>query len=331
MANALIPTAINPCFAAGTRILTERGEVPVEDLVIGDAVVLSEGDTAPVTWIGIRDIDFSRHPTPRAARPIRLQAGALSTGVPERELCISPDHALFFDGSLVQAKDLVDGIVIRQDMEIAAIRSVHVALSHHAILLAEGAAAESYLDTGHGAVFTFSEPPVSLHPNPRALRRSLGVAAPLVTGGKTLATIRSRLHARKLMLGLRLVDDPALHLTIGDMMLTPVFASGWAVFTIPSGRTAARLVSPVFVPAEVDPASHDRRSLGVAISDLMVNDRFAPLDSCFHPADLHPASPRDTEIWTRGNARLALPPGTTTLSVKIAASPKRWNATGSFR
>ncbi len=327
----MIPAAFNPCFAAGTHILTERGEVSVEDLATGDHVVLAEGDTAPVTWIGMRDVDFSRHPAPRAARPIRLQEGALSTGVPERELCVSPDHGLFFDGCLIQAKDLVDGIVIRQDSEIAAIRYYHVALSHHAILLAEGAAAESYLDTGHGAIFTASEPPVALTANPRLVRRSLATAAPLVTAGKTLTTIRSRLHARKLMLGLSVVDDLSLHLTIGDMMLTPVFASGWAIFTIPPGRTSARLVSPVFVPAEVDPASQDRRSLGVAISDMMLNDRFAPLDRSFHAADLHQAAPRDTEIWTRGNARLTLPPDTVTLSLKIAASPKRWNAAGRFR
>jgi hypothetical protein len=327
----MIPAAINPCFAAGTRILTENGDVPVEDLAVGDRVVLAEGDTAPITWIGMRDVDFARHPAPRAARPIRLQEGALSTGVPERELCLSPDHGLFFDGSLVQAKDLVDGIVIRQDAEIGAIRYYHIALPYHAILLAEGAAAESFLDTGHAGVFDPHEPPVALAPTPRALRRGLAVAAPLVAGGKTLDAIRSRLHARKLMLGLRVVEDNALHLTIGDLMLTPVSAAGWAVFTIPPGRGAGRLVSPVFVPAEVDPASHDRRVLGVAISDVMLNDSFAPLDRLFHPADLHPASARETEIWTRGNARLTLPPGTVTLSLKIAASPKRWNATGSFR
>ena len=58
------------CFAAGTRILAENGEVPVESLLIGDRVVaLRLGGLAPIRWIGRRDVDLRRHPAPRKDRP----------------------------------------------------------------------------------------------------------------------------------------------------------------------------------------------------------------------------------------------------------------------
>ncbi len=51
-----------PCFAAGTRILTTRGEVPVEALEVGDVALLARGGTVKVTWIGQRRLDAARHP-----------------------------------------------------------------------------------------------------------------------------------------------------------------------------------------------------------------------------------------------------------------------------
>ena len=55
-----------PCFARGTRLLTMRGEVPVETLQVGDVTVtfLGEGATLkPVRWIGHRLVDCRRHPS----------------------------------------------------------------------------------------------------------------------------------------------------------------------------------------------------------------------------------------------------------------------------
>lgn len=318
---------INPCFAAGTRILTELGEVKVEDLAIGDQAILAEGEIAEIIWIGRRDMDLTRHPVPSLVRPVRIAAGALAMGVPERELIISPDHALYFDGSLVQAKDLIDGVVIVQDHEIPSIRYYHVELKTHGILLAEGAGAESYLDTGHRGVFSNAAAPLILHPDLMQMRRQARSVAPLVTGGEELAAIRAQLHARKLMLGYSVAEAPALALKRGDSLLSPTdFSPGRVTFALPEDTADAILCCPVFVPAEVDPASNDRRLLGIALSEIMLDGKFVPLENVIEAGDMHRRAPRETATWTRGAARLRFPPGTRTVTFLIAASPRLWRS-----
>jgi len=320
---------INPCFAAGTRILTELGEVKIEDLAIGDQAILAEGEIAEIIWIGRRDLDLTRHPFPALVRPVRIAAGALAMGVPERELVVSPDHALYFDGSLVQAKDLIDGVVIVQDHEIHSIRYYHVELKTHGILLAEGAAAESYLDTGHRGVFSNAAAPLILHPDLMQMRRQARSVAPVVTGGEELAAIRAQLHARKLMLGYSVAEAPLLALKHNEILLQPTESSpGRVTFALPADTAEAILCCPVFVPAEVDPASNDRRQLGIALTEIMLDGKFVPLDSVIAPGDMHRRAPRETATWTRGAARLRFPKGTATVTFLIAAHPRLWRNSG---
>ena len=89
------------CFAAGTMILTPDGEYAVEDLRPGDPVVTAAGETRAVRWVGQRRIDCASHETPHEVWPVRIASGALSHGVPARDLYLSPDHALFLSGVLV--------------------------------------------------------------------------------------------------------------------------------------------------------------------------------------------------------------------------------------
>ena len=66
-----------PCFCAGTLILTDRGERPVESLQAGDLVVTRRNgiDTLmPVRWIGQRRLHVARHPEPEQVAPIRIGA-----------------------------------------------------------------------------------------------------------------------------------------------------------------------------------------------------------------------------------------------------------------
>ncbi|UFN50396.1 Hint domain-containing protein [Roseomonas sp. OT10] len=157
----------NPCFAAGTRIATRRGEVAVEELEVGDEVqVLSgrQGAFAPVLWLGWREVDLLRHPQPGKVCPIRIRAGALGQGAPSRDLVVSPDHCLWIEGLLIPARMLVDGAAILRDSGVARVTYWHVELPRHDALLAEGCPAESYLDTGNRAAFA-NGAATDLHPD----------------------------------------------------------------------------------------------------------------------------------------------------------------------
>jgi len=136
------------CFCAGTRILTPQGEVPVENLKPGDLVITAGAIIRPIIWAGREDINIEKHPEPELVRPIRITAGALGGGIPERDLRLSPHHAVRVDGALVEAISLVNHSTIFQEQTGRHVTYHHIELESHDILLAEGCPCESYLDTG---------------------------------------------------------------------------------------------------------------------------------------------------------------------------------------
>ncbi|MBW8270155.1 Hint domain-containing protein [Caldovatus aquaticus] len=145
-----------PCYLEGTRIMTARGEVAVEDLRIGDLVVTAHGRgpvLQPVVWVGRRRVNLALHPNRAAAEPILVRAGALGENVPFRDLRVSPEHALFVDGRLVPAALLVNGVSIVREPWWQAVTWYHVELPEHGLLMAEGAPAESYFDAGNRHMF----------------------------------------------------------------------------------------------------------------------------------------------------------------------------------
>jgi len=185
--------ALSPvCFARGTRIATEAGEVAVEDLRAGDVVRLAGGGTAPVVWVGRRALDCARHPEPRQVWPVRVRAGAFGPGLPSRDLCLSPQHAIFDEGVLIPAKFLVNGSSVVQE-PCARITYYHVELERHDLLLAEGLAVESYLDTGDRASFENGGAALVLHPDFARLVWDGRACAELKVTGPELEAVRAKL------------------------------------------------------------------------------------------------------------------------------------------
>ncbi|MDR3505962.1 MAG: Hint domain-containing protein [Acidocella sp.] len=136
---------IHLCFYPGTRITTPEGEVAVEALQAGDLVVTANG-AKPVRWVGQSHV-HTRFADPLRSLPIRIKAGALGDGLPVRDLLLSPDHAMFIDGILVQASALVNGTsIVREYDAPEQFTYYHVELETHELLLAEGALAESFVD-----------------------------------------------------------------------------------------------------------------------------------------------------------------------------------------
>ena len=90
-----------PCFCRGTRILTDGGEVAVEDLRIGNQVRTISGSTRPIEWIGRRSLDCRRHAAPDRVKPIRIAPHAFGENRPKRVLLLSPGHSVFVEDVLI--------------------------------------------------------------------------------------------------------------------------------------------------------------------------------------------------------------------------------------
>ncbi len=156
-------TFITACFAGGTQIATARGLVAVESLAVGDLVLTASGRLSPIVWLGHRALDLSRHARPYDVMPVRIRAEAFAEKLPERDLVLSPDHAVLVEGALVPVRHLVNGSSIAQETR-GSITYWHVELSRHDVILAEGLACETYLDTGNRSAFE-GEAMLDLHPD----------------------------------------------------------------------------------------------------------------------------------------------------------------------
>jgi hypothetical protein len=184
------------CFCTGTRIATWDGDVAIEHLQVGDLVrvVHPRNELQPVVWMGHRTVNCARHPDPRTVWPVRIAAGAFGPGRPHRDLQLSPDHAVFVDDVLIPVKYLINGTTIVQTL-VDEVHYHHVELSRHAVLLAEGMFAESYLDTGGRGNFANGSEPVALHPDFTFRTWDAEGCAPLVVTGPQLHSARERIDA----------------------------------------------------------------------------------------------------------------------------------------
>jgi len=192
------------CFYPGTLIRTPAGEMPVEALRAGDLVLTAAGETAPVRWMGRQTVS-TRFGDALRVLPIRITAGALGEELPRRDLLVSPDHALLVDGVLVQAGALVNGTTIRREARVPEVFTYwHVELADHALVLAEGVPAETFIDNVARLAFdnwdeheaAGSEAPIvemalprakSARQVPVAIRKRLEERAALLLGEQTAA------------------------------------------------------------------------------------------------------------------------------------------------
>lgn len=186
------------CFLRGTRIRTLEGEVPVEDLRVGDFVITHRG-ASEVKWIGRRMIDPKAIEKPRDTLPIRIQAGAIAENVPSRDLYVSPDHCMFLEQSLIPAKLLVNGATVSQEVRLHPFQYYHIELEQHSIVIAEGAETETYLDISGRQ--SFLEPGTLVFGTSAGSRTWNDCCYPPVYAGAVLEKARLSLQSRAEKLG----------------------------------------------------------------------------------------------------------------------------------
>jgi hypothetical protein len=188
-------TEVEPaCFARGTRILTESGDRPVEELSIGDLVVTGSGAIRPIKWIGRRSYKGAFLFRNSDIWPIRVNAGALGPDMPRRDLYLSGRHALFLDGLLVPVECLVNGSSILRCRCPDEIEYFHIELASHDVILAEGAPAETFVDCDDRGIFHNAHEFAELYRGEEPPRWRF--CAPRVEAGRDLDRVRARLLKR---------------------------------------------------------------------------------------------------------------------------------------
>jgi hypothetical protein len=136
------------CFAAGTGIATPEGEQAVETLCAGDLILTAQGQTTPVKWIGRQSVSTRFGPAERLM-PVRFAAGSLGKGLPHADLTVTADHGMLVDGVICHAGALVNGTTITRvplDEMGETYTVYHIETEEHAIILANGAPAETFID-----------------------------------------------------------------------------------------------------------------------------------------------------------------------------------------
>src|SRR4051812_15246010 len=156
------------CLAAGSMVRTPSDEVAAENIWgCTEVITIRNGKESiePIQWVGQRHIDLTRHARPELAAPVRIRAGAIAEGQPSRDLLVSPEHAIYIDGMLVEARALVNSGSIVQERATDTVTYYHIELKSHGVLFANGLAVESYLDNGDRSFFDNDDLPIMLHPS----------------------------------------------------------------------------------------------------------------------------------------------------------------------
>jgi hypothetical protein len=147
------------CFLKGTRVLTSRGEAQIEDLKIGDLIKTMRGEDFPIKWIGRNTFRRSGASWPKSVVPIRVARFAIDDQTPHADLYLSPRHALYIDGFLMEVRDLVNGTSIAPaaPADVETIEYFHVVLNTQEVIWAEGAPVETLGGEGLDLFTNFAE------------------------------------------------------------------------------------------------------------------------------------------------------------------------------
>ena len=133
------------CFVRGSRILTTKGEVAVEDLKVGDLIATADHGACPLRWVGNKRVSGRGN-----LAPVRFETDAIGN---KRPLFLSPQHRVVMSGWMAEyyagynevlatARHLINGKNIRQ-IEMNEVEYYHLMFDRHEVIFAENAACES--------------------------------------------------------------------------------------------------------------------------------------------------------------------------------------------
>ncbi|WP_050798371.1 Hint domain-containing protein [Commensalibacter intestini] len=274
------------CFLAGTMIETPDGLCAVENITIGDLVMTYDPQTQkkiarPITWVGHKNKTVNTNLTKDdAGYPVRVLKNALADNIPNKDLLITSEHCLFFDGKFIPVRMLVNGYSIFYDTTIKNYDYYHIETQKHSIIIADGTLTESYLDTGNRHVFNIDQKIIQVYLN--KVKSWNDAAAPLTVSKECVEPIyqnivrRIQCHTLKNQNDdLEITKDDDLHLiTNQGIVITKktISADKKVTFTIPATTTGVWIISRSSRPCDVIGSFiDDRRYLGVLVGEVQLN------------------------------------------------------------
>ncbi|MEP0964028.1 MAG: Hint domain-containing protein [Roseobacter sp.] len=142
------------CFTKGTLISTQTRQIQVEDLRIGDLIRTIDNQYKPIRWIGSRIFHSPVLRQQEHLRPVRITAGSLGNGLPEKDLCVSRQHRILVSSKVVEnmfgVRDVLVPAIrltalpgVHIDNDLSDVEYFHILLDKHEVIFAQGTAAES--------------------------------------------------------------------------------------------------------------------------------------------------------------------------------------------
>jgi Hint domain len=252
-----------------------------------------------VVWVGHGRVLATRGRR-GPATPVIVRKGALGPNLPHADLHVTKGHALWFDGVLIPVEFLVNHRSILWDDRAQEVSVYHVELETHDVLLANGAAAESYRDDGNRWLFQNGNTGWGL---PAKVP-----CAPVLTGGPVVDAVWRRLLDRcGKRPSLPLTDDADVHLLVDGVRVDGARTGDVYVFALKRRVDAVRIMSRAAVPQELGLA-RDPRCLGVAVRRVVVRrgTRFQTVRAAdpLLVEGFHAFEPETGLRWTDGDAML---------------------------
>ncbi|WP_336947552.1 Hint domain-containing protein [Asaia sp. HN010] len=301
----------DPCYLAGTEILTESGLQLIENIPDGAKICTFDRLGNPqslktMTHLVRASRNIDAHlPDDLAGYPIRVKKDAIADCVPYKDLLITAEHCILLEGRFIPARMLVNGKSISYDKSFSSYTYYHLHIDEHSIVEADGLRTESYLATTDHDIDS-SVPK----------KTWADAAAPLDTSREfaqhwwSLVNERCGAGNRETTI----TTNPALVVSTDDgTTIYPLRSkNGVFVYNIPNGIKQLRVISKTSRMNDVvGPFFDDRRSLGILVSDITI---YSPthvysidLNLLEQINDGWLGGDEQSGYWTNGNALLPIP------------------------
>lgn len=143
-----------PCFTSETLVATGQGLCAVGSLTPGARVITRDSGLQELRWIGRKRFGWRGLGLNPLLRPVRIAAGALGGGVPERDMVVSPNHRFLTrlpgEGEsgerLTMARDLIGLDGVRPE-NCTGVEYWQLLFARHELVLADGGWSESFQPT----------------------------------------------------------------------------------------------------------------------------------------------------------------------------------------